>query len=121
MKKVLLGTTALVAASVAMAQVATAEISVSGAQNFFLTFKSGNKAGAGIGSTYQTEATEHKVNIGLNRLEWNSEVVFSGSGVSDAGLNYGAEIQIRSNPDKAFVDEGFLYVGGDSWGMIKIG
>jgi predicted porin len=120
MKKILMSTTALVAASVALAGIASAEVKVSGSTSYFLTYKSGAKS---LGAFYDeaVKSNEYQVNLGVQQLTWQSEVVVSGGGVTDAGLNYGAEAQLRTGIDSVTTDEAFVHIGGDSWGKITLG
>ena len=120
MKKILMSTTALVAASVALAGIASAEVKVSGSTSYFLTYKSGAKS---LGAFYDeaVKSNEYQVNLGVQQLTWQSEVIVSGGGVTDAGLNYGAEAQLRTGIDSVTTDEAFVHIGGDSWGKITLG
>lgn len=106
MKKILLGTTALVAASLIAGQAMAAEkpsVKVGGFTqwNFFSSTNS-NASG-----THTLTADD-------------SEVIITASGKADNGLGYGAKIEMEGDATNSGNDETVMWVSG-SWGKIEIG
>ena len=107
MKKILLGTTALVAASLIAGQAMAAEkpsVKVGGFTqwNFF-------------SSTNSNASGEHSLTAD------DSEVTIKASGKADNGLGYGAKIELEGDVNaNGNSDETVMWVSG-SWGKIEIG
>jgi len=105
MKKILLGSSALAVASLFAGAATAAEapsLSVSGALEYHIVSLDSAEGPA----------------IDINTQQYWSEIVFSGKGVTDGGLSYGAEVQWR--PIGMSVDEAFLTFGS-GFGTIVLG
>lgn len=105
MKKLLIGTSALVALG-ALPAIANAEapaLSISGAVDIAFSTGSDETAGSGAG-------------LGLGNS--STQLIFDWKGSSDNGLTYGARLDYRfQNSD---VDEQYIYLSG-GWGALHIG
>lgn len=108
MKKTLFGTTALIAASVAMAGTANAqgiELSVGGYMN--------NYFGIGdveVGGVDQNETGHFS----------DGEIAFTGETTLDNGITVGANVQLESFSSGDQIDENYAYVEG-SFGRVLLG
>lgn len=110
MKKILLGTTALVAATAVSAGVAKADMSVTGWNTFGIGF--GNVE-AGSGGADPAE--------GDIDLYENGEIYFNGSTELDNGMTVSWDVQMETeNANGNFIDENYFTVGGD-FGTVIIG
>lgn len=121
MKKILLGTSALIGAATLLAGAANAEdpkVTVGG----FNTFEAGYTS------------SDFDNNLKNRALRNNTEIHFNVAGKSDAGLNYGAEIDLQADIDGAGTSTGagstaaglnahrtYAWLGGDAWGHFEMG
>ena len=122
MKKTLLSTTALVAASFLSMGVASAEVTVSSTQTYLLNFSSGVAGGAKLGTeAYDSDTPGSEVRQSITTEHETGNIVVKGSGVSDSGLTYGVNVDLNTFSDAAALDEVDVYIGGDSWGKISFG
>lgn len=104
-KYVLLGTTALVAASL-----------VSGAANAQIEMRIGGFMNQWFGYGDNDERFDLQ-----DVDQWsNSEVFFLGQGTTDNGLRFGVNIQLEGNTVGDQIDESFLFLSGD-FGRILLG
>ena len=118
MKKVLLGTTALVSAGL-LAQNAQAadpiELSVGGYHNWAYFFaKNDNNPAAG------TLPAEPGFNLGDNDIKFDGEVQLRGSTVLDNGLEVGVRIEIEGETQGDQMDENYAWIEG-SFGTFRFG
>jgi predicted porin len=114
MKKVLLATTALVAAGAMTASASAAEkikMGVGGYMNAALI----------VADYDDTDTTGwnggNRRAVGLQR---EGEIIFNGSTTLDNGLTIGAQVQLEAWQSTDQVDEAFIYASG-SWGRINLG
>ncbi|HEU5048324.1 MAG TPA: porin [Rickettsiales bacterium] len=120
MKKILLGTSALIGAAVLLAGAANAEdpkVTVGG----FSTFEAGWSKSDNTGSQHQVAFRN------------DNEIHFNIAGKTDAGLGYGAEIDLQADIDgssataQGSTNSGinarrtYGYLQGDQWGHIEYG
>lgn len=108
MKKVLLGTSALIAAGlIASPAAAQLEVTVSGFVNFE----------AAVASEEDNGTVDNPI-----KFATEPEVAISANGQSDIGLLYGGQIQLNAdNDDGDFTtDEAFIYVSG-GFGYVELG
>ncbi|NBC34653.1 MAG: porin [Alphaproteobacteria bacterium] len=104
-KHVLLGTTALVAASL-----------VSGAANAQIEMRLGGFMNQWFGYGDNDEAFDLQ-----DVDQWsNTEVFFLGQGTTDNGLTFGVNVQLEGNTSGDQIDESFLFLSGD-FGRINLG
>ncbi|MEE8515969.1 MAG: porin, partial [Alphaproteobacteria bacterium] len=126
MKKGLLGTTALVAASVAMtglAEAAKPKVSVKGAFNIQAAFIDQDQEGLSSSSNaVNSVATDRGISIVTD-----SEIKIRAQGKTDAGMNWRATLEIESDGSKGggtvarrVADDSHLRLWG-SWGMLMLG
>jgi len=118
MKKVLLGTTALVSAGL-LAQNAQAadpiELSVGGYHNWAFFFaKNDDNPAAG------TLPAEPGFNMGDHDLKFDGEVQLRGSTVLDNGLEVGVRIEIEGETQGDQLDENYAWIEG-SFGTFRFG
>jgi len=111
MKKILLGTTALVAATAITAGVAQAEVGVSA--GMYQQFAGALEADGNYGE-----------DEGLQNYTSNS-IIFSGSSTAESGMTFGFKVDMTSNADEAWtggnnIDEATISIS-DSWGTLVIG
>ncbi len=117
MKKILLGTSALIAmSSVAFAGEAP-KMSISGSAAVFIDVQSANAKDktSGVKSGASGNDTGHDI----IQPGWMNEIKFSGKGKTDAGLTYGAYVELRPI-GAAASDEAGISFGGD-WGTLELG
>ncbi len=113
MKKVLFATTALVAT----ASVAAADINLSGGGRFGIVYNSAGFTDAN-GNGRQDAA---EVLVGKTRLEKRMTINIDGSGSTDAGLEFGGRIQLRSDEARgSAISGGNLFLGNDMF-RITVG
>jgi len=106
MKKVLLGTTAIIGASVVLASAAQAEkpkISMSGNMKF---------------EAYAVDQDAQTLNRGYHFEVDDAEIVFKASATADNGLEYGAKIEYEF--ENSSTDEAVIWLSGD-WGLVNLG
>ena len=103
MRKLLLGTTALAAAATLSANVAVADISISG----YYEWK------------YQSTSSDITANDGTT-FGSDSEIKFSFSNKTDSGLTLGMTTELYSDGDDTGIDEGSLSISG-GFGKIVLG
>lgn len=109
MKKVLLGTTALVAATAMTAGAAKAEISISGWNTF----------GIGVGTVEADSGTSSAT--GDIDIYENGEIYFNGSTTLDSGMTLSWDVQLETeNGNGNFIDENYFTIS-DDWGSVIIG
>ncbi len=97
--------------------ISRAELFLSGSQTYALKFYSGDKD---VSATTTDSEDEHDLPRLISQVPSFSELVIRSESISDGGLIFGAEIQLRPSVEVE-VDEAFVYVGGDSWGRIILG
>ncbi len=117
MKKILLGTSALIAlGSVAFAAEAP-KMTVSGSMAFVADIqKHSNNASSNVNSSGNN--TGHDFLNGGGGDAYMNEIHFAGNGKTDSGLTYGAKYEWR--PLAGAIDEAFIHFGGD-WGKLTLG
>ena len=119
MKKVLLGTTALVSAVFVAHQAQAAdpiELSVGGYQNW-ATYLVNNDNGAGSA----TLPAQPGFNRYDNRVVFDGEIQFKGKTVLDNGLEVGVRFELEGEQDAGDqLDETFAYIEG-SFGTFRVG
>lgn len=109
MKKVLLGTTALVAATAMSAGAAKADMTISGWNTFGLGFgtveaDSGTSSATGDVDVYE-----------------NGEIYFNGTTTLDSGMEVSWDVQLETeNGNGNFIDENYFTIS-DDWGSVIIG
>ena len=110
MKKILLGTTALVAATAVTAGAAKADMSVSGWNSFGIGFADGFEGGT------NTSARDNQIDV------WeNGEIYFNGDAALDNGMTVSWDVQLETeNGNGNFIDENYFTIGGD-FGNVIIG
>ena len=114
MKKVLYGTTALVAAGM-MSGITPAnaqwDVSVNGFMNQWFGYGDNDNLGANAGlpaafPTLQSDANDFN--------QWsNSEIHFNFSNTLDNGLRFGGRVELEGNTSGDQIDESYLFVDGD--------
>jgi len=118
MKKVLLGTTALVSAGL-VAQHAQAadpiELGLSGYQNWAM-FWADNSDGPATG----TLPAEPGFNKGDHDIKYIGEVHFKGKTVLDNGLEVGVRFELEGETAGDQMDETYAYISG-SFGQVRLG
>tara|TARA_B100000676_G_scaffold285637_1_gene314405 strand:- start:1091 stop:2308 length:1218 start_codon:yes stop_codon:yes gene_type:complete len=118
MKKVLLGTTALVSAGL-VAQSAQAadpiELSVSGYHNWALFFAN-NDENAATGSL----PAQPGFGLGGHDIKFSGEVHFKGKTVLDNGLEVGVRIELEGETVGDQMDENYAWISG-SFGTFRFG
>ena len=116
MKKILLGTSALIAmSSVAFAGEAP-KMAISGSAAVFVDVQSANAKDA---TGAKTGASGNTTGHDIIQPGWMNEIKFSGKGKTDAGLTYGAYVELRPI-GAAASDEAGVSFGGD-WGTVELG
>jgi aromatic ring-cleaving dioxygenase len=111
MKKVLLGSTAIVAAGlIASAPAAAAEK---------LSAKVGGYMEQWVGYTSVDEGNNTNDNTGFD-VKSDSEIHFKGSTVLDNGIEFGINVQLEANTSGDQIDESYMIIKG-SFGEINIG
>ncbi len=111
MKKILLGTTALVAATAVTAGAAKADMSVTGWNTFGIGI--GNVEAGGTGGTDPSAGN-------LDIYE-NGEIYFHGGTELDNGMSVSWDVQLETeNGNGNFIDENYFTIGGD-FGTVIIG
>lgn len=112
MKKLLSGTTALVAAGLLSGGAYAADpISISVGGYF---------GGGMIWSDQDDAAGEPGVNTRNHRIEREGEITFAGSTTLDNGTRVGVNVQLEAETCGDQIDESYLWFEG-SWGKIQIG
>lgn len=122
MKKILLGTSALIGAATLLSGAALAEdpkVTVGGFNTFEAAY---------------TESDKFDDNLRNRAFRNNTELHFNIAGKTGAGLNYGAEIDLQADVDGAGpistsgatggglnARRTYGWLGGDAWGHIEIG
>lgn len=119
MKKVLLGTTALVSAVLVAQQAQAAdhpiELNVGGYQNW-ATYLVNNDNGAGSG----TLPAQPGFNRYDNRIVFDGEIQFKGKTVLDNGLEVGVRFELEGEQQGDQMDETYAYIEG-SFGTFRVG
>jgi len=118
MKKVLLGTTALVSAGLVAQQAQAAdpiELGLSGYQNWAM-FWADNSDGPATG----TLPAEPGFNKGDHDIKYIGEVHFRGKTVLDNGLEVGVRFELEGETGGDQMDETYAYIEG-SFGQIRLG
>ena len=118
MKKVLLGTTALVSAGLVAQQAQAAdpiEVGIGGYQNWAM-FWADNDDNPASG----TIPAEPGFNKGDNDIKYIGEVHFRGSTVLDNGLEVGVRFELEGETGADNMDETHAYIEG-SFGQIRLG
>ena len=118
MKKVLLGTTALVSAGFAAQSAQAAdpiELSVGGYHNW-LVFYTDNDDNPATGSL----PAEPGFNLGDHDIKFDGEVQLRGSTVLDNGLEVGVRIKIEGETQGDQLDENYAWIEG-SFGTFRFG
>ena len=118
MKKVLLGTTALVSAVLVAQQAQAAdpiELNVGGYQNW-ATYLANNDNGAGSA----TLPAQPGFNRYDNRIVFDGEIQFKGKTVLDNGLEVGVRFELEGETQGDQMDETYAYIEG-SFGTFRVG
>ena len=122
MKKILLGTTALIAsATIASSAFAAPELTVNGNLNFQWTGGDNPAFGEGTGGAANTRGQSvgnRQTGWQFDQLNSQSELKFHAEGESDGGVSYGAQIDYRYLNNDA--DEAYIFVSGD-FGTVHFG
>jgi len=109
MKKILLGTTAIVAATVISAGTAKAEMTISGWNTF----------GIGAGNV-QADTGTSSADGSIDIYE-NGEIYFNGATTLDSGMTLQWDVQLETeNANVNFIDENYFTIA-DDWGTVIIG
>ncbi len=108
MKRVLLGSTALIGAAVMFAGPAAAE--------FEITFGGFARAEFWTADQDQEGNRPRNYSFGID----DAEFYISAANTADNGLTYGVNIQLELGSTVG-VDEGYLYFRGDDWGTVQLG
>ncbi|MEM7072777.1 MAG: porin [Pseudomonadota bacterium] len=124
MRKLLLGTTALIGGAVIASGAALADapqLSISGNMTWYLSFLNEDKAtsGATVGNANRIEPNQTR-GWDVTNQSSGSELHFDASGTSDGGMIYGARFDLRPIGNTSS-DEAYVYMAHDSWGRIHIG
>ncbi|MEM7071386.1 MAG: porin [Pseudomonadota bacterium] len=135
MRKILLATTALIG-SVVITTGAIAEkpqLSISGRMTQGLQFQNDDAIAANTGSTVAGAAAGtaptgtrlfepgHNQGWTAGQTNFASELYFKAKSVTDDGMEYGANYDIRPLGGSVAIDEGYVYFSGERWGEIRIG
>ena len=118
MKKVLLGTTALVSAGLVAQQAQAADpiqLSIGGYQNWALFWADNDDAPA-----TGTIPAEPGFNKGSSDIKYIGEVHFKGKTVLDNGLEVGVRFELEGETGGDNMDETYAYVEG-SFGQVRVG
>ena len=119
MKKVLLGTTAMVSVGLVAGQASAAEpieLSFGGYHNWAV-FLASNDDSAGNGVSIPNEPGFNK---GDHDIKFDGELQVRGKTVLDNGLEVGVRIEIEGEQDGDQLDENYAYIEG-SFGTFRIG
>ena len=127
MKKILYGTTALVAAGVAMGGASPAgaadkiKLGVSGYTQYFLMYtdQSDNPSPLPVNATtglITPQSTRADVDV-----KANGEVWFKGSTKLDNGISVGVDIQLEATQNADQIDEQYMWISSPSLGKLIIG
>jgi len=129
MKKTLYGTTALVAAGVAMSGASPAgaaekiTLGVSGYAQYFLMYTDQDDGGTPGGAA--ANVTAGVVNPDSNNADFdvksNGEIFFQGSTKLDNGISIGVDVQFESTQNGDQVDEQYMWISSPSLGRLIIG
>jgi hypothetical protein len=103
MRKLLLGTTALVASSALFANAAVADVSISAATEWSYSSRSSNVT-ANDGTTFGTDG----------------EIKFTFSNKTDSGLNIGYVVEVESDDTNSAINESSLSIAG-GFGKVVLG
>ncbi|MCP1336515.1 porin [Futiania mangrovi] len=109
MKKVLYGTTALVAASLAGTGIAAAKLDVSVGGYYQAVFVAGDHDDAAGGTEYRT-----------TQVKQEGEIHFNAKTTLDNGLTVGMQVQLEAYTTGDQIDEHYVYLDG-GWGRVLIG
>ncbi len=110
MKKILLGTTALVAVTAVTAGTAKADMSVTGWNTF----------GLGVGDVKASRGGPPPAGGDIDIYE-NGEIYFNGSTEMDNGISLSWDVQLETeNGNGNFIDENYFTISGD-FGSVQIG
>ena len=107
MKKLLSGTTAIVAAGVLAGGAQAADPISIGVGGYF-------NAGVSVVSQDQDQ------NLRSYGVEREAEIIFSGSTTLDNGLDVGVTVQLEAETSGDQIDESFAWIGG-SFGQLRVG
>ncbi len=129
MKKTLYGTTALVAAGVAMSGASPAgaaekiTLDVRGYGQYFLYYTNQDDGGTPGGAA--ANVTAGVVNPQSNNADFdiknNGEIWFKGSTKLDNGISIGVDVQFESTQNGDQVDEQYMWISSPSLGRLIIG
>jgi outer membrane protein OmpU len=127
MKKTLYGTTALVAAGVAMGGASPAgaaekiTLGVSGYMQYFLLYADQSD----VGQAGATNVTAGLINPQSNQADLdvknNGEIWFKGSTKLDNGISIGVDVQFESFQSGDQVDEQYMWISSPSLGRLIVG
>ena len=122
MNKILMGTTALVAAGILAGSAAAADKVKLGVGGYFhaqLIFASQDD-GTGVDLTSGTVDDEPGANRRTHKVAREGEIHFSGSTTLDSGIQVGAQVQLEAETCGDQIDESFIWFSG-SFGRFVIG
>ena len=112
MRKILFGTTALVAAGALTSAANAAEQLKMSVGGYFQAYLVGGNQSDGAG--------QPGANLRNHGIQREGEIIFSGSTTLDNGLQVGVQIQVEAETCADQIDESFMWVSG-SFGRINIG
>ncbi|MCK5546626.1 MAG: porin [Rhodospirillaceae bacterium] len=109
MKKILMGTTAIIALASFTSQAAAAEkisLGLGGFQKFY------------VGKVTRGEPTD----LHMDMAAWsNTEVYFKGSTTLDNGVSVSTTIQLEGDADATSIDNSYMTISSDSMGAVSLG
>ncbi len=122
MNKILLGTTALVAAGAMAGTAAAADKVKMGVGGYFQAHfvMASQDDGAGPDLLAGTADDEPGSNLRSHRLSREGEIIFNGKTVLDNGIQVGVQVQLEAETCGDQIDESFIWFSG-SFGKIQIG
>ena len=113
MKKLMLGTTALVAAS-------ALTVGTAGAAEKMKLGMGGYMQSSFVLTDYDDDETTGGLEQHNTRVQQEGEVIFSASTTLDNGIQFGVNIQLEAREESDQVDETYVYASG-SFGRVNLG
>jgi len=122
MNKILLGTTALVAAGAMAGTAAAAEPVKMGVGGYFAAHfvMASQDDGSGVDLISGTADDEPGANLRSHKLTREGEIIFNGSTTLDNGIQVGVQVQLEAETCGDQIDESFIWFSG-SFGRFQIG
>jgi hypothetical protein len=112
MKKMLYGTTALVAAGMLVSGAQAADKIKMGVGGYFQAFIAAGSDDDGTG--------EPGANRRSHKVDREGEIIFTGKTTLDNGIQFGVQVQLEAEVCGDQIDESFMWASG-SWGRINVG